>query len=224
MRKEPNVAFLLDSGPRTWSSLEEPHLRLCQALAARGSHPLLVFAAKLPVEVQRRFAEDGVSLATINYRHGIANYYKELGKLIKKNEIERVHIIFFDYFRAVAWLARVQGVKSIVYEMGNGGVFRARSWKRKLILARNRIMTAPLVRVIAVSDYIKNQLIAGGIPASKIVVRHLGVDTDRFQPNPNARAGWAKEFSIEPDEIVLSTSSYLRPSKNSEGFVQDCGL
>jgi glycosyltransferase involved in cell wall biosynthesis len=133
-------------------------------------------------------------------------------------------MIYFDYFRAVAWLARFQGVKSIVYEMGNGGVFKARSWKRQLIRARNRIMTAPLVRVIAVSDYIKGLLVEGGIPADKIVVRHLGIDNDRFKPDATARPRWAKEFSIEPDELILSTVSYLRPIKNPEIIVQACGL
>ena len=224
MTKYPNVAFLLDSAPRTWSSLEEPHLRLCQALVARGSHPLLVFAAKLPAEIHNRFEQAGVSVATINYQDGIANYYKELGKLIESNHIERVHIIFFDYFRPIAWLARFQGVKSIIYEMGNGGVFKARSWKRKLIHARNRIMTAPLVRIIAISDFIKGQLVAGGLPEDKIVVRHLGVNTDRFRPDAAARERWAKEFAIGADEIILSTLSYLRPIKNPEIIVKACGL
>jgi len=204
--------------------LEEPHLHLCQALVARGSRPVLVFAAKLPAEIQRRFEEEGAAVATINYQDGVANYYKELGKLIERNEIERVHIIFFDYFRAVAWLARCRGVKSIIYEMGNGGVFKATSWKRQVIRARNRIMTAPLVRVIAVSDYIKTQLIEGGIPTGKIVVRHLGIDMNRFQPDATARARWAEKFSIAPDEIILSTVSYLRPIKNPEIIVRACGL
>lgn len=224
MTKYPNVAFLLDSAPRTWSSLEEPHLRLCQALVARGSQPLLVFASKLPANIQARFEQAGVSVATINYEDGIAHYYKELGRLIDGNHIERVHIAFFDYFRAVAWLARFQGVKSIVYEMGNGGVFKAQSWKRKLIHTRNRIMSAPIVRFIAVSEFIRGQLVAGGIPAGKIVVRHLGVDTERFQPDAAARARWVKEFAMEPDEIILSTLSYLRPIKNPEIIVKACGL
>jgi glycosyltransferase involved in cell wall biosynthesis len=220
----PNTAFLLDSAPRTWSSQEDRHLRLCQALSARGSQPILVFAAKLPPEIQDRFERGGVAIETINYEEGISHYYKELGKLIERNSIERVHIIFFDYFRAVMWLARIQGVKSIVYEMQNGGVFKARSWKRQLIHARNRIMTAPLVRIIAISDYIKGQLVEGGIDEEKIVVRHLGIDTDRFKPDAAERERWAKEFSIQPDEIILSTVSYLRPIKSPEIIVQACGL
>jgi glycosyltransferase involved in cell wall biosynthesis len=220
----PNVAFLLDSAPRIWSSLEEHHLRLCQALSARGSHPILVFARKLPTEIQARYDRAGVATATINYANGPAYYYKELGKLIQKQSIERVHIIFFDYFRAIAWLARLRGLKSIIYEMGNGGVFRARSWRQKLLHVRNRVMTAPMVRIIAISDYIKGQLVEGGVPAEKIVVRHLGIDTARFQPDPSAREHWAKEFSIEPNETILSTVSYLRPIKSPEIIVQACGL
>lgn len=220
----PNVAFLLDSAPRTWSSQEDRHLRLCQALSERGGRPILVFASKLPPEIQNRFEQGGVSVVTINYEDGIAQYYKELGKLIERNAIGRVHIIFFDYFRAVMWLARLQGVKSILYEMQNGGVFRATSWKRRLIHARNRIMTAPLVRIIAISDYIKGQLVQGGIPEDRIVVRHLGIDTNRFKPDLSARERWAKEFSIGPDEIILSTVSYLRAIKNPQIIVQACAL
>ncbi|HEV7475215.1 MAG TPA: glycosyltransferase family 4 protein [Pyrinomonadaceae bacterium] len=220
----PNTAFLLDSAPRTWSSQEDRHLRLCQELAARGSRPVLVFSSPLPPEIQNRFEQGGVSVAAINYADGITHYYRELGKLFEQNSIERVHIIFFDYFRAVMWLARLNGVKSIIYEMQNGGVFKATSWKRQLIHARNRFMTAPLVRIIAISEFIKGQLVAGGVPAEKIVVRHLGIDTNRFKPDPQARQRLVDEFAIRSDEIILSTVSYLRPIKSPEIIVQACGL
>ena len=220
----PNTAFLLDSAPRTWSSLEEHHLQLCQALRARGSEPVLVFAKKLPPEIEDRFKQGGVSVAAINYEDGIVHYYKELRKLIEKHSIQRVHITFFDYFRAVAWLARLQGMKSIVYEMGNGGLFRAKSWKKELLNIRNRVMTAPLVRIIAISDYIKGQLVAAGVPEEKIVVRYLGIDNNRFRPDASAREAWARKLSIPADELILSTVSYLRPIKNPQIIVEACGL
>jgi len=220
----PNIAFLLDSAPRVWSSLESHHLQLCKALLARGSQPVLVFSERLPPEIQNRFEREGISVRAINYRDGLLHYYKELGQLIEKNSIERVHLIFFDYFRAVAWLVRLRGVKSIVYEMGNGGVFKARSLKRMLIHGRNRMMTAPLVRIIAISEFIKGQLVAGGLPKHKIVVKHLGVDTNRFKPDAAARERWAREFSVRDEEIILSTVSYLRPIKNPQIIVQACSV
>lgn len=220
----PNTAFLLDSAPRTWSSLEEHHLRLCRELRARGSNPLLVFAAKLPPEIENRFTQAGAAVAAINYEDGFANYSRELRKLIEQYSIERVHIAFFDYFRAIAWLARLQGLKSIVYEMGNGGLFRAQSWKKELLHLRNRVMTAPLERIIAISDYIKGQLVAAGVPEGKIVVRYLGIDNKRFRPDASAREVWARRFSIPDDELILSTVSYLRPIKNPQIIVEACGL
>lgn len=219
-----NIAFLLDSGPRTWSSQEDRHLRLCQALKLRGARPVLVFSNKLPPEMDAKFREFEIDVETINYGDGVAHYYRQLGQLIKKYSIDLVHIVFFDYFTPVAWLARLQGVKTIVYEMQNGGVFRATSWKRTLIHVRNRVMTAPVSRVIAISEYIKGQLVEGGLSEAKIIVRYLGVDTSRFTPDLVLRERWAKDFAIGPDEIVLSTVSYLRPIKSPEIIVQACGM
>ncbi|HEY5884033.1 MAG TPA: glycosyltransferase family 4 protein [Pyrinomonadaceae bacterium] len=220
----PNIAFLLDSAPRTWSSQEDRHLAICRALADRGSRAVLVFASELPASIQQRFTQAGVSIATINYSKGPGHYYKELRKLIAENSIECVHIIFFDYFRAIGWLSKLSGVKSVIYEMQNGGVFKAKSWKRRLIHARNRLMTAPYVRVIAISDFIKGQLVEGGVPKEKIVVRHLGIDTDRFRPQPLQRDQLLQRYSIRPDEVLLSTVSYLRPIKSPEIIVRAIGV
>lgn len=220
----PNVAFLLDSAPRTWSSQEDRHLAICQALAVRGSRSVLVFASELPGHIRARFEEGGVSIATINYSTGPRNFYRELSTVVKEHSVDCAHIIFFDYFRAVFWLTRFSGVKNIIYEMQNGGVFKATSWKRQLIHARNRLMTAPMVRIVAISNYIKAQLVAGGVPSEKIVVRHLGIDIDRFQPDAGARERLVQQYGIGPDETILSTVSYLRPIKSPEIIVQACGL
>jgi glycosyltransferase involved in cell wall biosynthesis len=107
--------------------------------------------------------------------------------------------------------------------MQNSGEFRARSWKKRLLQARTKIMTAPVARVIAISEFVKQQLVNGGLAEGKVVVRYLGVDTDRFRPDPQARQEWAKKFSLRPDEVILSTVSYLRPFKNTQVLVEACG-
>lgn len=220
----PNIAFLLDSAPRTWSSQEDRHLAICQALAARGSRSVLVFANELPAEIRNRFEDGGVSTAVINYCNGPRQYRRELSSLIQTHSLDCAHIIFFDYFRPISWLTRLSGIKHIIYEMQNGGVFRATSWKRQLIHARNRLMTAPMNKIIAISEYIKGQLVAGGVPAKKIVVRHLGIDTNRFHSDDSAREELVRQYSIGPEETILSTVMYLRPIKSPEIIVQACGL
>lgn len=86
-----------------------------------------------------------------------------------------------------AWIARLAGIRHIVYEMQNSGESRARSWRRILLRLRTWIMTAPTTRVIAISDFVKRQLVKGGVAENRIDVRYLGVNTERFRLDPRAR-------------------------------------
>src|SRR6185436_17503994 len=149
---------------------------------------------------------------------------RELNELIDKFAITAVHIIFFDYFSAMSWIATSCKVKYVIYEMQNGGIVKARSWKRMLLQWRNRLATLPMTRMIAISDFIKAQLLAGGVREGKVVVRHLDVDTNRFTPDRSARTELEKQYNIGPDELILSTVSYLKPIKNPQTIVEACGL
>ncbi len=219
-----NVAFLLDSAPRIWCSQEDRHLEICKALIAKGGRPVLVFAKKLAPEVENRFREAGVEVAAISYANGAANYRKELKALIRNFRITTVHIIFFDYFSPISWVAKSAGAKYVIYEMQNGGIFRARGWKRIVLRIRNRVTTYPITKVIAISHFIKEQLIAGGVDEHKIIVRHLGIDTNRFAPDPDERRQLEEQYGIPSGELVLTTVSFLKPIKNPQTIVQACGL
>ncbi len=204
----------------TWTSQEDRHLRLCEALVRSGVQPVLVFARALRPEIHERLQASGAELAAIDYGNGALHYYRELRKLVRRCSITTAHVVFFDYFSAVPWIARLAGIPHVIYEMQNSGEFRATSWRRVLLRIRTRALTRPISRVIAISEFVKRQLVNGGLPERKIVVRYLGVDTERFRPDPQARAEWAKRFSIQPDELILSTVSYLRPFKNPQVLVQ----
>jgi glycosyltransferase involved in cell wall biosynthesis len=216
------IAILLDSAPITWTSQEDRHLKLCEVLVARGVLPVLVFSEDLKPEFVARLRSTGAELATINYRQGIRHYLQELRKLVKKHSITTAHIIFFDYFSAVPWIARRAGIQYIIYEMQNSGEFRATSWKKLLLHLRAKLTSAPMTRVIAISEFVKAQLLKGGFAESKIVVRYLGVDTKRFVPNPAAREQWAKDYNVGADELILSTVSYLRAFKHPHVLVEMC--
>jgi glycosyltransferase involved in cell wall biosynthesis len=217
-----NIVILLDSAPLTWTSQEDRHLKLCEVLVASGARPLLVFSESLSPEFAARLRNTGAELAAINYGEGALNYFRELRKLVKKHSITTAHIIFFDYFSAVPWIAKLAGAQNVIYEMQNSGVFQATSWRRSLLRQRTKVMTKPTTRVIAISQFVKEQLVRSGLAAEKIVVRYLGVDTQRFAPDPSARAQWAREFDLRDDELILSTVSYLRPFKNPQVLVQTC--
>src|SRR3981081_2130649 len=102
-----NIAILLDSAPITWTSQEDRHLKLCEVLVEQGSRPLLVFSEDLSPEFAARLRSSGAELAAINYGEGTVHYFRELRRLVKKHSITTAHIIFFDYFSAMPWIARL---------------------------------------------------------------------------------------------------------------------
>src|SRR6185295_9992500 len=55
-----------------------------------------------------------------------------------------------------------------------------------------------------------------------IKVRYLGVDVERFQPDPGASKAWRERFNVGPSEVLLSSVSYLRPFKNPDILVRGC--
>jgi glycosyltransferase involved in cell wall biosynthesis len=217
-----SVVFLLDSAPSTWTSQEDRHLRLCQALIRKGVQPVLVFARPLHPDIEARLRSSGAHIRAIDYGAGLLHYQRALRRLVKTFSVSTAHILFFDYFSAVPWIARLCGIPLVIYEMQNSGEVRATSWKRRLLRLRTKMMTHPITKVIAISEFVKQQLLAAGVPGRKIVVRYLGVDTERFVPNREARAEWAKRFEIRADELILSTVSYLRPFKNPQVLVEAC--
>jgi len=190
---------------------------------ARGSRPVLVFSKELPRELQDRYRANGVEVTAIDYEKGALHYFRELGKIVKQYEIGAVHIAFFDYFSLIAWLARLNGVRCIVYHARNGGVLRARSWKRFLLRLRTRVMTQPVSQVIAISEYLKEVLTEAGVPQNKIVVVYHGIDLECFSPAPGARARLVRELSILPSEIILASVGDLKPIKNPQILVEACG-
>ena len=213
------LALILDSAPLTWTSQEDRHLLLCRQLVARGIQPVLIFSAPIK-EFEQKFLDAGALMFYISYEKGPLNFYRTLRQVVRDNNVTLAHIIFFDYFSPVTWIVRAAGVKRIIYEMQNSGVFRATSWKRLVLRARTRIMTAPMTRVIAISEFVKEQLVKAGIAKEKIIVRHLGVDIERFTPDAGSKEEWIRRFNLPPGQIIASTVSYLRPFKNPDILVE----
>ena len=218
------VAILLDSAPRTWTSMEEINSRICRRLTSLGIPVVLVYAAPLPTEIERRMRDAGGHIEVVPYGKDRYRFYKEVGRIIKQYSISMAHVCFFDYFSFVPWIARLNGLRYIVYEELNSGMMTATSWKRKLLQLRTLLMSWPMIRVIAVSNFVKQDLVRRGIAGDRIDVRYLAADEERFKPDPAARQEWASKYSIASDELIMSSVTLLRPFKSPETLVEASAL
>jgi glycosyltransferase involved in cell wall biosynthesis len=223
-QKVTGVAVLLDSGPRTWTSMEEINRRISQRLTSLGIPVVLVYAAALPPEIEQRMRDAGAQIEVVPYGQERYNFAKELGRIIKQYSVSLTHVCFFDYFSFIPWIARLNGLQHIIYEELNSGMITATSWKRKLLQLRTHLMSWPMSRVIAVSNFVKQDLVNRGISADRIDVRYLAADEERFKPNPAARAEWESKYSLAPDELMMSSVTLLRPFKSPETLVEAAAI
>jgi glycosyltransferase EpsD len=218
------VAILLDSSPRTWTSMEEVNRRLCQRLTSLGITAVLVYASPLPPEIDRRMRDAGAQIEVVPYGKERYRFSKGLGRIIKEYSISMTHVCFFDYYSFIPWIARLHGLQHIIYEELNSGMMTATSWKRKLLQLRTLMMSLPMSRVIAVSNFVKEDLVKRGIAANRIDMRYLGADEENFKPDPAARAEWASKYSIAPDELMMSSVTLFRPFKCPETLVEAAAI
>ena len=216
------MVFLLDAAPLSWSTREEFHLRLSRALVARGITPVLTYAADLPADIRTRLEESGAAVRVLNYGPDRKAYFRALGAIVREFRVETAHVRFFDYFSAVPWLARLRGVRRIVFTESNGGEYTPGFWKAPLIRLRTRLLCHPITRVIAISDFIRRRLVAVGIPERKIHLVYNGIDTEAFHPGPSTRAELG--LAIPPDELLLLTLSALVPIKNVDLLIRACAV
>ncbi len=182
-----------------------------------------MYAHTLKPEIANRYIECGAAIEVAPYYKAF-DYSRTLSEIIRRHSISLVHVCFFDYFSAVPWLVRLNGPRNIIFEQLNSGVLRATSWKRKLIQLRGAAATWPAKKIVAISHFVKDELIKSGVDKDKIIVRHLGSDTERFQPDRNARESLIQKYNIKDDELILSTVSVLRTFKHPEVIIESCGL
>jgi len=207
------AAFVLDTAPTVWTSVDEFHYQMSHALFQRGIQPVLLYAIEPPEDYRRRMHASGAIIDILNYKTPKTSYFPALGKIARKYNVDVIQSRGFNYFTLLWWMARLQGVRRIIFVEGNSGLLRARSWKKLLLQLRAKVLTLPISKIVCVSRFVKDQLVQVGLPAERVVPIHNGVDMLRFHPDPKARQEFRCEYGIEPDEVALSTISYLRDFK-----------
>jgi glycosyltransferase involved in cell wall biosynthesis len=147
-----------------------------------------------------------------------------MGEIIRRHRVHTVDIEFFSYFDPIAWMARLHGVRNIVFTESNSGLMRARSWKAALLRMRAAIVTAPVSRFVAISGFVRQQMLRLGLDESSVSVVHKGIDLQRYQPDRQVRRSLMERYRIPDGEIILGTVTVMRRFKHPEVILEACRL
>ncbi|MHB8734746.1 MAG: glycosyltransferase family 4 protein [Terriglobales bacterium] len=188
---------------RTWRGGQQQLLLL--ALELRRLDWQQTVIAPAPA-IARRFADEGFPTATVDLAGGV--------------RARRANILHVHDGRALGW----------------GLFWRALTPPAALVFSRR--VAFPLHsrvtlwkyrhagRIIAVSDYIRDQLLAAGLPTTQVTVVRDGVDQELLQPaaNPSARNVTRRNWQVPDAAVCLVSLSALSEEKGVPDLVEALAL
>jgi glycosyltransferase involved in cell wall biosynthesis len=195
-----------------YGSFERFLVALSRALADRGDRCHFVFPAEPTSAEFVRDSAAAVHVLPSPVSPGDPRFMVALRSLFRATGATHLHAHFgVESYHALA-VARAAGVRRRFTTKhitpGNARRTAARS--------RHRWLARQVDTFFAVSDHVARGLVRLGVPAAKIAVCHLGVDTSAYRPDPEARKAARDVLGIAAGERVLLSTSHLRPGKGTE--------
>jgi L-malate glycosyltransferase len=89
---------------------------------------------------------------------------------------------------------------------------------------RAALVTGPVTRFVAISDFVRQQMLLLGLEDTRISVVHKGIDLQRYLPDAEARGRLVDRNGGRPDEIILGTVTIMRRFKHPEVILEACTL
>ncbi len=136
-------------------------------------------------------------------------------------DLIHTHLVNGNFFGRLASLF-VPGlaVISTVHNYGDALVAVRNERERRFIYQQD-IWTSVLAdRVIAVTESLREQLVADGMPPKRVVSILNGVDTERFDPGRVARGAFRAELGLSPETCLLASAGRLVAPKGFDRFLE----
>jgi glycosyltransferase involved in cell wall biosynthesis len=144
-----------------------------------------------------------------------------LRRLIREGDYDVVHAHLYRsqiYGRTAAWLAGTPVVVSTEHSIGETHLERRRMTRsvRLLYLATERLSHG----TVAVSETVRDRLVAWGVHPGRITVIPNGVDLGRVAFDTAARCSARAEFGVGPDDYVIGVMGRFDPQKQFDLVIE----
>ena len=125
--------------------------------------------------------------------------------------------VFLQSSRIVAMAARALDIPC-TEKINMSRTAAAGGWSRFVWV--DRYFSNLNTRVVVVSEALRRQMIARGVPAEKIDYLYTFVDPERFRPRPEARQRVRRELGIPTDAVAALNVGRLVPQKAQRDLVE----
>lgn len=214
-------------------------VRAISRILARHGHNVTVLTAKLssggligqdPAERTPsgwRMVEDGVEavyLPTLA-RYRALTFNPDMVRFCRNRlgQFDLVHCYgIYDLLGpCVSYFCSRQDVPFVVEPMGMfRPIDRGFRFKRAWHLTLGRSFLKSTSRIFVTSELEQEELVAGGIPADKLVLRRNGIDPDVLDAVPSTRGAFRSRAGLPADEPLIIFLSRLIPRKGADILIQ----
>lgn len=192
-----------------WRGGQQQALLLMQGLAAKGHEQRLAAPASSPLCERTQAA--GFEVTAVAPRTRRLRGAAIIHQLLHRERFDVIHL-HEAHAHTAAWLARPP--QSVARVVARRVAYPAR--RDPITQAKYR---RGADRFIAVSEFVRESLIASGVPSEKVDVVYDGIEIPDL-PRPEERLRARTRFDFEDQAIVLGCVGYLLPEKGQDKLVE----
>lgn len=194
-----------------YGSFEDNLVYLTAACSARGLRSILVYPREPAVS---RFTADvnaagGQVLVVPHTDEASLRGARAINRVIRSVRPKVVHAHFGRPGYVAIAMARAAGVPTVLL-MKHHESWPTVSLGHRLAL---RALSTAADCVLCVSPVVEDEVLAAGVPARRVCVTPLGIDTERYAPSPELRAEVRAELGIASEQRLVLCVSHLREPK-----------
>jgi glycosyltransferase involved in cell wall biosynthesis len=170
--------------------------------------------------IDRRAAALGVDYVEVHERHSFdPAIWPQLTRIVRERRIDVVHA--HDYkVNVLAWLlSHATGIIPMSTAHGYTG-----SSRRELLLyyPADKKVLARFPAVVAVSNGVREALIAGGCRPDRVAVLLNGIDSAAFRRDPARREAARTKYHLGDDDVVVGAVGRLEAQKRFDLLIEAC--
>ena len=205
------LSVLHINSAETWRGGERQTLLLAQGLGGHGITSCIAASPGSALLVHARAAQLPTLAVRIRSEWDVAAIIR-LRRFIRKNRIPVVHAHTSHAHGAAAFALLANRSTALVVTRRVDSPDSGRT-------GLSRIKYNRCNRIIAISDKIRDNLIAGGMPQEKIVRIYSGIDTGKFADMPK-REKAREMLSVPSDAMIIGTIGALTREKDHATLLQ----
>lgn len=114
----------------------------------------------------------------------------------------------------------------VLWNINNTAIDPKKGKRQTALLARvnSRLARFLCTKVVCISDAVREDCLSQGYAPDQLQVVVPGVDTEAFQPDPDARISVRQELGLPPDAPLVGLMARFDPQKDHEAFCRAAGL